>query len=342
MLKFKFPKKDPDYVKTEEILTFSYIILLLFTFYYGIIALDSRNNLIQQKENAKYKTGAPPDKIEGVILVIANNNSVPDLISNWRTWMHEIRTQMNRTEVYITMPKDLSWYPIGPIFKILNCSNSNNYEFCIFNSSMNSLIQTFPNFKWVLKIDVKSFINYNGLNKFLNSIDQTFYRKHFFKSAITQINKNIHIDKRSGWFMSRRTAFEWTTKMNEFLNLINLEKTSFVESISSFFKLLSIDIKNCVDQRFIPHSKTADEIADLIDYGSIDLCPSNFRYFDMINQNISLIKDIITWNLDLSPEERRIAMINLAKPSITFGYTITRTETKLCLIQKIKSKKIKI
>jgi len=338
MKRYKIFKNEHFYLTKDEIGTIIYIFVLVSTFIYGIATLDFRYDNIVQKENAKYRTGAPPEKIDGVVIFLVKDAKTSNLGVDWRIWMHEVRQKVNRTEILVVTSEDISWYPIGPVLKVTNCSHHANLDFCMFEQSLQSLIATFSNFKWVLVVDSNSFVNVQALNAYLEGLENGYFRTQFLKAAVKQTGKSLHLDQKSGWFMSRRTAFEWYLKMPLFSSNMKNGDFTFEQATSVFLPVLGIDIKSSIDPHFVPHTKRGDDFADLIDDSNVDECPSIFRYFDMVNLNISRVREAVTWNLELEAEERRAVMLRLPYSSIRYGYLTTRTTTSLCIVNKPKNR----
>ena len=338
---FSFPKKSSAIIKIDEVQTLIYIVVLVLTLVYGIIAMDAKFEELERRETAKYKTGAPPDKVAGVILVDAPKNSIPDLSINWRQWMHDVRNETDRTEVFIISSSKLGWYPVGPIMLATNCTenaNMSRMNLCRFEQGLQNVPKVFPNFKWVLRVDHKDYLNPRALNDFLKELPQGYQRTRILKSGVKNVGKTTVLDERSGWFMSRRVVYEWLDKMSLFHDLATKEN---IEMATGHFiqKVFEMSPKTIADSRFVPHSKSSDDFADMIDVEMMDRCPPYFRYFELNNMSTTLVRNAVTWYLDGPADDRRGAMLNIPRASKWSGYTTTSFNTTLCALERSKKKK---
>ena len=343
IFKFNFPKRSAAIIKIEEVQTLIYILVLILTMVYGIIAMDAKFEELERRETAKYKTGAPPDKVAGVILVDAPNKGVSDLSTNWRQWMHDVRNQTDRTEVFIITSSRIGWYPVGPIMYATNCSENTDLHqmnLCRFEQGLQNAIKTFPNFKWLIRLDHKEYLNPRALNDFLKELPQGFQRTRILKSAVKNVGKTTVLDTRSGWFMSRRIVYEWVDKMSLFHSIATKENSNIELATAHFIQnVFEMNPKAIADPRFVPHSKSSDDFADMIDVDMMDPCPPYFRYFELNNMSISLVRNAVTWYLEGSPDDRRGAMMNIPRASKWSGYTTTSFNTTLCTLERTKKKR---
>lgn len=338
-LKLRFPRRGEALIKIEEVQTIVYIIVLIGTMIYGSVAMDAKFDELEKRETAKYRTGAPPDKVDGVILIDTPDNSVADLRVDWKAWIHDVRNVTNRTEVYIVTSSDLGWYPIGPLFLKTNCTEG-KFNLCRFEKGLRGILTTFPNFKWVLKVDPKTYVNPYALNSFLENLPKGYSRTRLLKSSIKTVGKTSGLDWKAGLFMSRRIVFEWLDKFETFSDLVKSSNGNIEAATGPFIQsTFNINPKIIADARFIPYSKRAEDFEDLIDYSLIDPCPQTFRYFGLINESIHLIRNAVTWHLDTDSEDRRGSMIQLPRSSSYNGYLISTNNLTLCSIERKRRKK---
>lgn len=328
----QFPIRGEKYLKIEELQTFIFVVILGFTTWYGTVAVDSRYASICEKEREKYKTGPPPEKVEGVIMLLANNNDVQTLSTNWKTWMHSIRASMNKTEFYIVTPGNINWRSIGPIFNTTDCAQDD--KLCLFKKGLEGAVYAFPNFKWLISATPSVFINENGLNQYLSELHGSPSRKRLLNAGVTQIGKQMCLHRNSAWFMNRRTAQDWIARMSAFEELVHSNNDNFELATGHFLPSLSLTVKEVADPRFIPHQKDFDEFADLVDVADIEKCNASFRYFDIIEKPVVRIRDAVSWYFTLPAEERNVVMSRIPKLSNLFGYTMTRTKVSFCVLPK--------
>lgn len=340
MFKLRFPKRGEAIIKIEEVQTISYIVILILTMIYGAVAMDSKFDELERRETAKYRTGAPPDKVAGVILLDARNNSVPDLSVDWRQWMHTVRNETNRTEIFIITSANLGWYPIGPLMLITNCTDGPFMNICRFEQGMRAILKTFPNFKWVLRVDSKTYLNSRALNDFLRELPKDFARTRLLKGAMRSVGKNTFLDWRSGWFMSRRIVYEWIDKMDKYVALSKQAKSNPEQATGPFIaKTFELNPKAIADGRFVPHTKKSDNFADMIDVDLMDPCPKTFRYFGIANSSTLLVRNAVTWHLEEPSEDRKGSMVNIPRASKWSGYYTSNVNTTLCALERTKRKR---
>ena len=319
-------------LKPDEILTIAYILTLILTTAYGVSALDSRYHENQKLERQKYLTGTPPDKIEGAILILASSNDLDLLTESWKAWIHNARLKMYRTEIFIIGPHNLSWYPIGPIFKRTNCQDGENGRLCKFNEGLKGVVESFPIFRWCLVINAAQSVNWKNLDSLVSSFSQGYARSPLLKGAVTMTNQIFHLNGNSGWLMSRRTVFDWIANMEVFKQTIQ-ENGSFDVATGSFLAKLHIRIKQAADPRFVPNHRSADDFFDLNDYFG-DPCPHEYRYFDLLPYETVRVPQYITWNIQAKISERRVLMNRLPYLSNYYGYLTNRTYTELCVFER--------
>ena len=303
---------------------FIYIFVLISTLFYGIIAMNKHYSYLEKTRFEKYNLERPKGKIEGLILIFGDQKSVPLLSFNWKNWLHSLITNLNKTQTIIITNEPLLWYPSIPILEIFECLNQS----CLFFSSLRKLYELYPKLKWILKIDSNMIINSHGFINFLQSLPPTFHRNPNFKSAYRQIGPKFYIDSRSGWFFSKKTAFDLILKQNH--NHLEFEN----EFLSQFLYDTGIDSKRSVDPRFVPYQLQADDFSELIDQYS-KLCSNNYRYFNLFTHDTIKLKDSIILNFDTNLEERKnvykqfLMMINQS-----IGIQTSNSESKLCKFSK--------
>lgn len=341
MLRLRIPRRGKALIKIEEVQTIIYLIVLVGTMIYGSVAMDAKYQELERRETAKYRTGAPPDKVDGVIMIDATKDSVADLRVDWKQWMHEARNVTNRTEIFIVTSTELNWYPIGPLLLKTNCTEE-KLSVCRFEQGLRAILTTFPNFKWVIKINPKTYLNPYALNLFLEQLPKGFSRSRILKSSIKTSGKHSGLDWNCGLFMTRRIVYEWLDKFDTFKELINSGGGN-VELATGPFILTTFDLnpKVIADPRFVPYSKRAEDFEDLIDYSLIDPCPTSFRYYGLNNESIYLVRNAVTWYLDADMDDRRGSMLQLPRSSVYNGYLISPNNLTLCALERKKRKKQK-
>ena len=290
-----------------------YAIIIWFTLKYGMHAMTLYSNYKEKSELIKSSRNVPIDKIEGLIIVISNDKSLPIILSNLNEWAIDLQQEINTVEViyatgqFLQLPEALNNSENNNILKyfkqvlINGCQSFIVDGSCKFTNSLKELLPKYKNLKWVLRIEPNAIVNTIGLKKYISSLDNKYPDRPMLRAAIKNVSESVILDHRSGWFMSKKTAEDWSYLTMAFDN------NTLDETPSRLPIVLGINPKDIADQHFISSSFSREDLEDVVGTMS-NQCPESFLYFGSAPKRTLKLEDCVTAHFDGTLQERTSAV----------------------------------
>ena len=241
----------------------------------------------------------PIEAIEGLIIVISNEKSLPTLLTNLKEWAFDIQREMSEIEIVHVSSNNLSntFNNSLDINKYINnvivesCSDLIVDGNCKFANSLKQLIPKYPNLKWVLRVEPNQYININGLRKFIKKLSKDYYNKPFIKAGIRKGENSIVLDHRSAWFLSKRTATDWS------YITMSYDSNEFDETPKELLDILNVNIGAIPDEHFVSYSFSIEEFHSA-SQSMITKCPKSYNYYNFLPRYTINLEDIVSINFD--------------------------------------------
>ena len=318
----------------EEINYFIYFLVLLLTVSSAHYIMSFYFQIKENYELSINNRKQPIEAIEGLIIVISNEQSLPTIFSNLKEWIIDIQREMNEIEFVFITSNNLSNSLNNSInidkyinnIVVDNCTDFIVDGNCKFAKSLKQLIPKYPNLKWILRIEPNIFINIKGLKHFIQSLNNDFDKKPLIKAGIRKGENSLILDHRSAWFLSMKTATDWS------YITMSYDSNELDETPKELLEILNIDINSVPDEHFISHSFSLEEFNSATN-SLLSKCPNSYNYYGFLPKYTIHLEDVVSMNFE-GQYQYRIQLINHFKSLMNkqIGILIDENSAFLCLL----------